>query len=88
MAVSLFKIVGRPILRMLTAGMAYMKRLLQATCQVASQHPEKRLTDIALANLQKRYRNCLTRGEKELPEIPPKPTGQRGKITKSDAHNL
>ena len=35
-----------------------------------------------------RYRNALTRGEKELPAIPPKPSGQRGKLAKSDAHNL
>ena len=34
------------------------------------------------------YRNILTRGEKELPAIPPKPNGKRGKMAKSDAHNL
>lgn len=42
----------------------------------------------ALGDLQKRYRNNLTRGQKELPEIPAKPNGQRGKMAKSDAHNL
>lgn len=65
-----------------------MKRLLQETCANVSKSPEKRLTDKALANLQKRYRNILTRGEKELPPIPPKPSGKRGKLAKSDAHNL
>jgi transposase len=40
------------------------------------------------ANLQKRYRNIITRGESELPEIPQKPNGQRGVMAKSDAHNL
>ena len=30
----------------------------------------------------------MTRGEKELPPIPPKPSGRRGSIAKSDAHNL
>jgi transposase len=40
------------------------------------------------ANLQKRYRNIITRGESELPPIPKKPSGKRGKIAKSDAHNL
>ena len=30
----------------------------------------------------------LANGEKELPPIPPKPNGKRGKIAKSDAHNL
>jgi len=67
---------------------ANMKHLLQETCQAVSQNPEKKLNPKALANLQKRYRNILTRGEKELPTIPPKPTGKRGKIAKSDAHNL
>lgn len=41
-----------------------------------------------VANLQKRYRNILTRGEKELPPIPAKQNGKRGRIAKSDAHNL
>ena len=65
-----------------------MKRLLQETCVNVSKSQEKRLTDSALVNLQKRYRNILTRGEKELPPIPPKPSGKRGKLAKSDAHNL
>jgi transposase len=41
-----------------------------------------------LANLQKCYRVILTRGAKELPVIPPKPSGKCGKLAKSDAHNL
>jgi transposase len=65
-----------------------MKRLLQVTSRQVSKSTDKRLTDKELANLQKRYRNILTRGEKELPVIPPKPSGQRGKLAKSDAHNL
>jgi hypothetical protein len=65
-----------------------MKRLLQETCVKVSKSEEKRLDDKDLANLQKRYRNILTRGAKELPVIPPKPSGKRGKLAKSDAHNL
>ncbi|WP_349431001.1 IS66 family transposase (plasmid) [Methylomarinum sp. Ch1-1] len=65
-----------------------MKRLLQETCVQVSKKEEKCLSDRELANLQKRYRATLTRGEKELPPIPPKPSGKRGKIAKSDAHNL
>ncbi len=38
--------------------------------------------------MQKRYRNILTRGSKELPKIPEKPKGRRGRMAKSDAHNL
>ena len=65
-----------------------MKRLLQETCKKVSERKEKRLSDKELTNLQKRYRNILTRGEKELPVIPPRPSGKRGKLAKSDAHNL
>jgi transposase len=65
-----------------------LKRLLKETCAKVSKREEKCLTDQELANLQKRYRNILTRGEKELPPIPPKPSGKRGKLAKSDAHNL
>ena len=65
-----------------------MKRLLQETCITVSQSRRKILTKKDFANLQKRYRNILTRGEKELPIIPPKPSGRRGKLAKSDAHNL
>ena len=65
-----------------------MKRLLQETCRHVSQSTEKKLTDKEWSHLQKRYRNILARGAKELPPIPPKPSGKRGKLAKSDAHNL
>jgi len=65
-----------------------MKRLLQQTCHKVSNSKRKKLTAKNYANLQKRYRNILTRGEKELPPIPAKPKGRRGRVAKSDAHNL
>ena len=65
-----------------------MKRLLQETSRKVSKSKRKRLTKKDYSNLQKRYRNIITRGEKELPTIPSKPNGKRGKIAKSDAHNL
>lgn len=65
-----------------------MKRLLQGTAAKVSAREAKQLTDIELANLQKRYRNILTRGDKELPALPQRPTGKRGRLAKSDAHNL
>lgn len=65
-----------------------MKRLLLETCKTVSKRKCKKLSDKEYANLQKRYRNIMTRGEKELPNIPTKPNGKRGKIAKSDAHNL
>jgi len=70
------------------AWAANMKRLLQEACKAVSKRDSKVLTKKEYANLQKRYRNIITRGEKELPIIPAKPKGKRGKIAKSDAHNL
>ena len=65
-----------------------MKRLLQETCAKVSKRKRKKLTKTEYTNLQKRFRNILTRGEKELPPIPPRQNGKRGRIAKSDAHNL
>ena len=65
-----------------------IKRMLQETCKIVAERETKQLTEEEYKNLQKRYRNILTRGEKELPPIPPKQNGKRGKVAKSDAHNL
>ena len=65
-----------------------MKDILLETCKKVSKRKKKRLSEKQYANLQKRYRNIITRGESELPAIPEKPNGKRGKIAKSDAHNL
>ncbi len=65
-----------------------MKRLLKETCIIVAKRKRKKLTRKEYKNLQKRYRNILTRGEKELPPIPPRQNGKRGRIAKSDAHNL
>ena len=65
-----------------------MKRLLQQTCARVSRRKRKRLTAREYEALQQHYRNILTRGERELPPIPAKQTGKRGRVAKSDAHNL
>jgi transposase len=70
------------------AWAANMKRLLQHSCARVSSRKSKKLNRREYANLQKRYRNILTRGERELPPIPPKQNAKRGRIAKSDAHNL
>ncbi len=70
------------------AWAANMKRLLQQTCRLVAKRKRKKLTETEYKNLQKRYRNILTRGEKELPPIPPRQNGKRGRVAKSDAHNL
>ncbi len=65
-----------------------MKRLLQQTCARVGQRKRKKLTPRQYHNLQKRYRNILTRGAKQLPPLPLRQNGKRGRIAKSDAHNL
>lgn len=65
-----------------------MKRLLQQTCARVAKRTRKRLTPREYERLQSRYRNILTRGERELPPIPARQNGKRGRVAKSDAHNL
>jgi hypothetical protein len=67
---------------------ANIKRLLQQTCALVAKRESKQLSETEYKNLRKRYRNLLTRGEKELPPIPPRQHGKRGRVAKSDAHNL
>lgn len=65
-----------------------IKSLLQQACKAVSENTDKCLNDKAYLTLQRRYRNILTRAEKEMPPIPTKSNGRRGRIAKSDAHNL
>jgi len=65
-----------------------MKRLLQGACKRVSDCPEKCLDDKEYALLHKCYRKILKQGVLEMPAIPAKPAGKRGRIAKSDAHNL
>ena len=65
-----------------------MKKLLQETCKKVSKRESKKLSSVEYANLRKRYRNIITRGENELPPLQEKKSGKRGKMAKSDAHNL
>ena len=67
---------------------ANIKRLLQDTCTLVVTRESRCLSDTEYKRLRKRYRNLLTRGAKELPPIPPTHNGKRGRIAKSDAHNL
>ena len=65
-----------------------MKRLLLYACHAVSKRDDKVLSEDEYKAVQKRYRTLLTQGERELPPIPPRQKGQRGKVAKSDAHNL
>ena len=65
-----------------------MKNLLQETCAKVTKRKSKKLSRREYKRLRKRYRDILSRGEKELPPIPPRQPGKRGRVAKSDAHNL
>lgn len=65
-----------------------MKLLLKETCKKVAKRKRKKLTKNEYASLLANYRNIIDAGENELPPIPPKPSGKRGKLAKSDAHNL
>lgn len=65
-----------------------MKRLLQRVCKMVSRRKEKCLTADEYLKLQRLYKKILAAGKTELPPIPEKTTKRRGKVAKSDAHNL
>ena len=65
-----------------------MKRLLLHACHEVAKRDEKILSESEYKAVQKRYRTILTQGERELPPIPLRRKGQRGRVAKSDAHNL
>ena len=65
-----------------------MKRLLLSACHQVRERDDKTLTPSQYTAVQKRYRTILTQGARELPPIPPRSNGQRGRVAKSDAHNL
>lgn len=47
----------------------------------------KVVSKAAFKALHKRYRTILPQGAKEVPGIPPRSKGQRGRVANSDAHN-
>ena len=65
-----------------------MKKLLREACHKVNKSDAKVLTEAERRSMRRRYRTILTQGGKELPDIPPRPKGKRGKTAKSDAHNL
>ena len=65
-----------------------MKRLLQKICKMVSRRKEKCLTADEYLKLQRLYKKILAAGKTEMPPIPEKTTKRRGKVAKSDAHNL
>lgn len=67
---------------------ANLKRLLKETCARVAKSDSKHLSDAENRKLRQRYRSILTRGAKQMPPIPPRQDGKRGRVAKSDAQNL
>ena len=65
-----------------------MKALLKSGARSVTESEEKRVDEEEYLKYRKHYRTILTQGLQELPEIPPKPRSKRGRMAKSDAHNL
>lgn len=63
-------------------------KLLLNTCRNVRNHPNKALSEPDYKALRTRYRTLLTQARRELPKPPPRQTGQRGRVAKSDAENL
>ena len=65
-----------------------MKKQLREACHRVRKRSTKALTEAEYRAIRKRYRTILTQAGRELPGIPPRSNGKRGRIAKSDAHNL
>jgi transposase len=65
-----------------------LRRLLQKACKMVSKSEAKCLNEATYLKLARLYREIMVSGYKDLPEVPKKTDGKRGKIAKSDAHNL
>lgn len=65
-----------------------MKRLLRLACKMVSTAEDKCLSIETNAKLDDLYTKIMLAGRNELPPIPEKTNGKRGKVAKSDAHNL
>ena len=55
---------------------------------LCGSHLLRELTSEEYAALQRRYRGIITRGKNEMPPILERSSGKRGRLAKSDAHNL
>jgi hypothetical protein len=65
-----------------------LKRLLKNTRAKVAERESKQLTEAEYKRLRKRYRAILAQGAQQLPPLPPRKKGSRGRLAKSDAHNL
>ena len=65
-----------------------MKKLLCEIFAAVNKSETGVLSEAECRRYQKRYRTILAQGGKGMPEIPKRRNGKRGRIAKSNAHNL
>jgi len=65
-----------------------MQKLLKETCHTVSSKKSKRLSTRDYQRVRKKYSKILAEGKIQMPEIPIKTKGKKGRVPKSDAHNL
>ncbi len=65
-----------------------MQKLLKETCHIVSSKKSKKLSIQDYQKVRKKYNQILAEGKTQMPEIPIKTKGKRGRVPKSDAHNL
>ena len=65
-----------------------MHNLLREICHAVNQSETGVLSEAECRRYRKKYRTILTQGGKELPEIPRRRKGKRGRVAKSFGHNL
>ncbi len=65
-----------------------MKRPLRGACHRASRSDARVLPEAGRLAVRRRCRTIPAQGGGELPEIPPRPKGRRGRVAGSDAHSL
>ena len=65
-----------------------MHKLLLEYCHKVAKLKKKALSEKQYEALRKRYRTILTQGEGELPPVPPRKKGQRGRVAKPEVNNL
>ena len=62
--------------------------LLNEINQVVNQSVTDTVTNEQAKSFQRRYRNILTRGQRECPRVTQRPDGKKGKIAQSKSRNL
>ena len=65
-----------------------MHKLLREICHAVNQSETGMLSEAECRRYRKRYRTILTQGGKELPEIPRRRKGKRGRLARPLGHNL